>query len=133
MNIQTVPLSRRVMRRSLRMIAPFTLSRAGGGWLRRLGILLLLLLMAGAGYLAAVNALRFSASSYAASDWLAVPDIMKNRPEVRIVRPVIESGRSADATVVATGYLESRRQAKIGATHTRSHSRRCIGRGGKSR
>ncbi len=89
--------------------------RAGGGWLRRLGILLLLLLMAGAGYLAAVNAGWISASSYAASDWLAVPDIMKNRPEVRIVRPVIESGRSADATVVATGYLESRRQAKIGA------------------
>lgn len=51
-------------------------------------------------------------------DWLVlldVPDVMKSRPEVRLVRVNIEKGRSADATVVATGYLESRRQAKIGA------------------
>jgi len=48
-------------------------------------------------------------------NWIGIPDAIKNRPEVRVVRPVIEQGRSADATVVATGYLESRRQAKIGA------------------
>jgi RND family efflux transporter MFP subunit len=47
--------------------------------------------------------------------WIEVPDAIKTRPEVRIVKPTIEKGRSADATVVATGYLESRRQAKIGA------------------
>ena len=47
--------------------------------------------------------------------WLRVPDAIRNRPEVRVARPVVERGRSADATVVATGYLESRRQAKIGA------------------
>jgi RND family efflux transporter MFP subunit len=46
---------------------------------------------------------------------IEIPDIIKNRPEVRLVRAVVERGRSADATVVATGYLESRRQAKIGA------------------
>lgn len=47
--------------------------------------------------------------------WLHVPDAIRNRPEVRVVQPTVERGRSADATVVATGYLESRRQAKIGA------------------
>ena len=52
-------------------------------------------------------------SASVANAW--VPDVIKNRPEVRIARLVIESGRSADATVVATGYIESRRQAKIGA------------------
>lgn len=44
-----------------------------------------------------------------------IPEAIRTRPEVRIVRAVVEQGRSADALVVATGYLESRRQAKIGA------------------
>lgn len=48
-------------------------------------------------------------------NWLEIPDIIKNRPEVRLVKVTVERGESADATVVATGYLESRRQAKIGA------------------
>ena len=48
-------------------------------------------------------------------NWFAVPDAIRSRPEVQIARTVVQSGRSADATVVATGYLESRRQAKIGA------------------
>ncbi|MBC8115872.1 MAG: efflux RND transporter periplasmic adaptor subunit, partial [Candidatus Saccharimonas sp.] len=48
-------------------------------------------------------------------NWLAVPEIMQSRLEVRLASVTVESGRSADATVVATGYLESRRQAKIGA------------------
>lgn len=47
------------------------------------------------------------------SGW--VPEAIQNRREVRVIRPVKEKGRAADATVVATGYLESRRQAKIGA------------------
>ena len=87
----------------------------GGGWQRWMGILLVLLLLAGGGYIGAIKAGWVKASSTSVGDWLAVPDIIKNRPEVRVVRLVIESGRSADATVVATGYLESRRQAKIGA------------------
>jgi RND family efflux transporter MFP subunit len=37
------------------------------------------------------------------------------RMEVRVGNVSVETGRSADAVVVATGYLESRRQAKIGA------------------
>lgn len=47
------------------------------------------------------------------SDW--VPEIMQNRIEVRLASVTVQQGRSADAVVVATGYLESRRQAKIGA------------------
>lgn len=91
-----------------------TRTRSGGSWLKKLGVLLVLLLLAVGGYLGAVSVGWIEAGT-SASDWLAVPDILKSRPEVRIVRPVIETGRSADATVVATGYLESRRQAKIGA------------------
>ena len=47
--------------------------------------------------------------------WLSVPDAIRSRTEVRVAAVTVQSGRSADATVVATGYLESRRQAKIGA------------------
>jgi RND family efflux transporter MFP subunit len=51
----------------------------------------------------------------AGEDWSSVPEIMQSRIEGRLATVTVESGRSADATVVATGYLESRRQAKIGA------------------
>ncbi len=44
-----------------------------------------------------------------------VPAMMRNRAEVRLASVSVQTGRSADAVVVATGYLESRRQAKIGA------------------
>lgn len=47
------------------------------------------------------------------STW--VPEVMQNRVEVRLASVTLQKGRSADAVVVATGYLESRRQAKIGA------------------
>ena len=47
------------------------------------------------------------------SQW--VPEIMQNRVEVRLESVTVQKGRAADAVVVATGYLESRRQAKIGA------------------
>lgn len=47
------------------------------------------------------------------SQW--VPEIMQNRVEVRLASVTVQQGRSADAVVVATGYLESRRQARIGA------------------
>lgn len=51
----------------------------------------------------------------AAENWVAWPDVIQSRPEVELAVVTVESGRSADATVVATGYLESRRQAQIGA------------------
>ena len=44
-----------------------------------------------------------------------VPEAIRSLPEVRVGRVTVERGRSADALVVATGYLESRRQAMIGA------------------
>ncbi len=47
------------------------------------------------------------------AEW--VPEMMQNRVEVRLESVKIQKGRSADAVVVATGYLGSRRQAMIGA------------------
>jgi len=44
-----------------------------------------------------------------------VPALLHPTPEVRVAKLFVETGRAADAVVVATGYLESRRQAKIGA------------------
>lgn len=46
-------------------------------------------------------------------DW--IPDAVRARPEVRASKVVVEVGRAADAVVVATGYIESYRQANIGA------------------
>jgi RND family efflux transporter MFP subunit len=48
-------------------------------------------------------------------NWLPVPEAIQSRPEVRLASVTVETGRSAEALVVATGYLESRRQARIGA------------------
>lgn len=48
-------------------------------------------------------------------NWLPVPEAIQSRPEARLASVTVETGRSAEALVVATGYLESRRQAKIGA------------------
>lgn len=50
-----------------------------------------------------------------AANWLPIPEAIQQRTEVRKAKLTVETGRSADAVVVATGYLESRRQAKIGA------------------
>ena len=60
------------------------------------------------------------AHGWAPPAWLAgtsnwVPDIIQQRTEVRLSSLTVQTGRSADAVVVATGYLESRRQARIGA------------------
>jgi RND family efflux transporter MFP subunit len=46
---------------------------------------------------------------------LAMPEALRPRPEVRTARVEVQRGRSGDATVKAAGYVESRRQAKIGA------------------
>lgn len=78
---------------------------------RRWGLFVLLLcLIVGGGYAAVRNGL------------ISMPDgisqfaeLIQPRVEVQITTPTIESGRSAEALVVASGYLESRRQARIGA------------------
>ncbi len=50
-----------------------------------------------------------------APKWMQGPEALRSKIEVRRATISVETGRAADATVVATGYLESRRQAKIGA------------------
>ena len=76
-----------------------------------LAFLVVFLMILGLGF---VVSQQFAGLSNAPS-WLAVPEAIQSRPEVRIATVAVVSGRSAEATVVATGYLESRRQAKIGA------------------
>ncbi len=51
-------------------------------------------------------------------DTRKLTESLQAKPEVRIAIVSLEKGRSADALVVATGYLESRRQARIGARAT---------------
>ena len=89
--------------------------RRRSGWPRRLMWLCLLVLFLGGGLFGAERFGWLGKSSLNLDKWLTVPDAIKSRPEVRVAKLVTERGRSADATVVATGYLESRRQAKIGA------------------
>ena len=83
--------------------------RRSGKWWK---LPLVLLLLGGGGWFG----YQYAASSGligSQSEW--VPDIMQNRIEVRLETVKVQKGRSADAVVVATGYLESRRQARIGA------------------
>ena len=82
-----------------------------GSFLKWVFVLVLLLALAGGGLVAAS---RFGLIS-GSENWLQVPEAIQSRPEVRLASVTVETGRSADATVVATGYLESRRQARIGA------------------
>ncbi len=51
-------------------------------------------------------------------DTQKLTEAIRAKPEVRVAVVSLEKGRSADALVVATGYLESRRQARIGARAT---------------
>ncbi len=110
----TPPTSERDALSTLRIDRSAKAQPSPRGWLRGWILWVSLLLIAGCGFLGAFKA-GWIGSDGQSSSWLAVPDIIKNRPEVRIERPVVSVGRAADATVVATGYLESRRQAKIGA------------------
>jgi RND family efflux transporter MFP subunit len=73
-------------------------------WLRRLRVVTLLVVLAVVGLVvASVTGLK------------SVMKGFEPRMEVRVANVSVQTGRSADAVVVATGYLESRRQAKIGA------------------
>ena len=81
-------------------------------WVRWMGALALLLFVLAAAY-GAYAWLRPDAGPVDVMEW--VPAAIRNLPEVRVTRAVVERGRVADALVVATGYLESRRQAQIGA------------------
>ncbi|HRA88086.1 MAG TPA: efflux RND transporter periplasmic adaptor subunit, partial [Planctomycetaceae bacterium] len=100
-------------------LARLRIQRASGpprrsffGRLIRYGILLCLLLGVGFGfYFVGQN-----------RGWLPemskMLESVRPRPEVRVALVSAEKGRSADALVVATGYLQSRQQARIGARAT---------------
>jgi RND family efflux transporter MFP subunit len=89
--------------------SPVRRRRTGRRW-RWVVLGLLLVALVGAYFAITNEAIRNSLPG-----WLQVPEVLQSRVEVRIASPVIESGRAADALVVASGYLESRRQARIGA------------------
>lgn len=95
--------------------SPTSQPRTVRRWRRRFLILFVILVLAAFAWFGAIQAGWLDSGSFSTGSWFSVPDIMKSRPEVRVVRPIVETGRAADATVVATGYLESRRQARIGA------------------
>jgi RND family efflux transporter MFP subunit len=73
-------------------------------WLRRLVVLALLIGLASLGLFAASQ-----------SGLLNVAEALQPRQEVRVGSVSVVTGRAGDAVVKATGYLESRRQARIGA------------------
>jgi RND family efflux transporter MFP subunit len=79
-------------------------SRPRRRWLRRLIVLTLLIAVVAGGVVAAKMTGR-----------LDMLEALEPRLEVRVATASVHMGRAADATVVATGYLESRRQAMIGA------------------
>ena len=89
--------------------------RARRSWFRRLLTALLLLVfvlgLAGAGLAWASK----NGWIKLEQNWVTIPEAMQPRVDARLATVSVESGRSGDATVVATGYLESRWQAKIGA------------------
>ena len=85
-----------------------------GSWGRWLfGVIVVLAVLVGA----AVLAYKFGWLGIG-KNLLTMQEMMQTRPEVRQASVTVETGRSAEALVVATGYLESRRQAKIGARAT---------------
>ena len=97
---------------SLRIQRPAPSARKSRG---KLKWLIILALLGGGGYFGYKFAVDkgWIESNLAESTWM--PEMMQNRTEVRLQSVTVQKGRSADAVVVATGYLESRRQAGIGA------------------
>src|SRR5690349_20708877 len=72
-----------------------------GRWLMPVVVLLLLAVGGGVGWM--------FFGDLAGREW--IPDAVRSKPEVRTTKAALEVGRSADAVVVATGYIESFRQA----------------------
>ncbi|AMV18950.1 efflux RND transporter periplasmic adaptor subunit [Planctomyces sp. SH-PL14] len=73
--------------------------------------ILILLVLGGVGFAAYVVTQK--PEMFRTGEW--IPDAIRTKTEVRVAKVMVETGRSADALVVATGYLESFRQANIGA------------------
>ncbi len=51
----------------------------------------------------------------AETSWLNLPEVMQAQVDGRLATLTVETGRAAKAVVKGTGYIESRRQARIGA------------------
>jgi len=83
---------------------------SGGGWF--LKTVLVLLLLVGVG-VAGVLLSQKNGWLTNSAEW--IPEAIRTKKEVRVAKVQVETGRSADAVVVATGYIESYRQANIGA------------------
>lgn len=81
---------------------------------RLIRFLIVLCLLIGAG----VGGVMLAQNRGLLPDTKKLTESIRPRPEVRVAVVSVEKGRSADALVVATGYLESRRQARIGARAT---------------
>jgi RND family efflux transporter MFP subunit len=79
---------------------------------RGLQLVIVLLLLAILLVIGAVAAQQLGLVALTA-EW--IPEAIRARTEVRAAKVVVETGRAGDAVVVATGYLESYRQANIGA------------------
>ncbi len=84
--------------------------RSGRGW----KLLLLLTVLGGGGWFAWQN-FGDKASSVLGDNQNFLTDALNKKEEVRLSAVKVKKGRSADAVVVATGYLGSQRQARIGA------------------
>jgi RND family efflux transporter MFP subunit len=100
-------------------------SRSGGSsgaWFLKtvFWLVVLCILLAGIGWagMAVAGGKLSLGQGWGTQDWSVLPESMQARLEVRLALVKVETGRSADATVKATGYLESLRQAKIGARAT---------------
>lgn len=80
-------------------------------WLRRLIFLLVFCGIVGGGAYAAHRAGVLNLNEKLKE----VTEAVQTKVEARVATVTVSTGRSGDAVVVATGYLESRQQAKIGA------------------
>ncbi len=76
-------------------------------------VLILLILLGSIG-----GAVIYGQSRGWIANWDRLLESVQPKPEVRISIVSLETGRSADASVVATGFIESRQQARIGARAT---------------
>lgn len=83
--------------------------KSGGLWK-----IILLLAFVGGGWYAWSN-WGDKASSVLGNNQNFISDTFQKKEEVRLTSVKIKQGRAADAVVVATGYLGSQRQARIGA------------------
>ncbi len=83
--------------------------KSGGLWK-----LIVLILVIGGGWYAWQN-WGDKASTVLSENQSFLSDALQKKEEVRLASVKVKKGRSADAVVVATGYLGSHRQARIGA------------------